>query len=290
MPSRNLILSSGGGLGAWQSGALQALADADPCEYECVAGNSVGAFNAAVLCQYPVSRTPEAVRTLSVMWRDATGRPLPSKARIMTSLVCCGSCASSALRASWLEELVEAVNWEAVERSDRVLFVGVHNVETEECEYHSSGPMCKHCARRHTGMELRKYVIASMSVPILFPAVDIEGTQYVDGGVSNIVPRCRFPTKRPVDVFVTYPSRWKAAMRSGNFAIPMRFYATFSTMFSCIVEDDIKWVTDEYQARVLRPQKLLAQDINMLSFTREKAMKMFRNGYAEISAKMPVKL
>lgn len=109
-PRRNLILSSGGGLGAWQAGALHALVDADPCAYQCVAGVSVGALNAALLCELPVGRTREAVERMALLWPDGRGRGLPSRWRIMLVVACCGPCASSALDESWLERMVDWVD------------------------------------------------------------------------------------------------------------------------------------------------------------------------------------
>ena len=39
-----------------------------------------------------------------------------------------------------------------------------------------------------TPKDLYKHIIASMSIPLILPAVEIDGVQYIDGGVFHSIP------------------------------------------------------------------------------------------------------
>jgi len=156
MPSRPkhyLVFSAGGGFGAWQAGALLGLYESNPRDWTHCAGASVGALNAAVLCQYPVSRTYDAVVFLSRMWRDRElpgMRRVPGALRILSSALCCFVCSGSMLNRSWLDAVTNDVDWDAVWASDRQLIVGITPTETAVAEFHTNG-LCQACAnRRHT--------------------------------------------------------------------------------------------------------------------------------------------
>jgi hypothetical protein len=290
MQRRNLILSSGGGLGAWQAGALNAMARTDPCLYACVAGTSVGALNAALLCQAPVSRTREGVEAVASLWSEGHGNPLPSHWRIMASVLCCGPCTSSALNGGSLESLADCVDWQAVARSDRLLYIGVFDASTVRCEYHTNGRTCMHCRRQHTPEELRRYVVASMSVPALFPAVKIGDQTYVDGGVAHYVPRVTFPVSLPVDVVCTDPVDCRPEQSSGDLILPLRLYATINCMSSRMAQSDLRWVKSKYTATIYRPRQM-SGEFSILSFTKEKAKRLYRMGFKEVaSAKRPINI
>lgn len=290
MQRKNLILSSGGGLGAWQAGALHAVALAEPCLYVCVAGTSVGALNAALLCQTSVSRTREGVENMASMWSEGRGSALPSRWRIMVNMLCCGPCSSSALDSTCLESLADCVDWQAVARSDRLLYIGVCDASTARCEYHTNGRGCMHCRRQHTPEELRRYVVASMSVPALFPAVAIGSRTFVDGGVGHIVPRVTFPASLPVDVMCTDPVDCSPDPESGNLILPLRLYATINCMSSRLAQSDLAWLRSKYTARIYRPRRL-SGEFSILSFTKEKARRLYRMGFEEIaSASRPINI
>jgi NTE family protein len=55
------------------------------------------------------------------------------------------------------------------------LYVGAVNINTGVTDFFSSG-------------ELIRPLIASASIPLIFPAVDINGNQYLDGGLLNNLP------------------------------------------------------------------------------------------------------
>ena len=121
-----------------QAGALAGLHAREACEWARVAGTSVGAFNAAVLAQRPVAATGAAVAELSDLWRTLEHpglRQLPSRARIMASVLCCGACSGSVLSRAWLDALADVVDWDAVLASDRLLLIGVTAFRTGQVRF-----------------------------------------------------------------------------------------------------------------------------------------------------------
>lgn len=281
MDWRNLVLSSGGGMGSWQAGALAALTDERPCEYVAVAGTSVGALNGAVVCQYPVGKCGDGVAALRRHWVDAADEALPGRLRVMMSVLCCGACVSSALPDSYLDSLVDRVDWAAVAASDRLLYIGISDAESCTCEYHTNGPSCAGCGRRHTSEELRAYVKASMSIPGMFPATEVRGREYVDGGLCQVVPRVKFSNGLPVDIVVTEPAEQERRPRWGRLMLPMRLYTALAIMYVLVAEADVRWAAANHpNRRIIRPKRIPA-DTSILSFTRSLARKMFAQGYDE---------
>ena len=61
------------------------------------------------------------------------------------------------------------------------LHIGYTNKETMEY-------VSKTFERGTTPIELYKHIVASMSIPLILPAVEIDGIQYMDGGVFHSIP------------------------------------------------------------------------------------------------------
>ncbi len=175
MGLRGLVLSGGGSRGAYQVGVLRRLMVDLGRDYDVVCGISVGALNAATLCQAPLNAPDSAYAKLSELW-DQVGPRKVWKHRFLWYLASLWS--PSVYDSSPLQRWVsEAVDVDAIRTSKRKLRVGAVSWRTAE-----------HRIVDETSSDLHKWVLASSSFPAFFKPVEIEGEQWTDGGVRSVTP------------------------------------------------------------------------------------------------------
>jgi len=201
-----LVLQGGGALGAYQAGAYEGLA-AQARHVSWVAGISIGAINAAIIA----GNAPQhRVEKLRAFWEQASSKSLPATlfdgiwARTFlnqfnasattlvgvpgffdlrfppAALMPPGTVGSSSyydtapLRAT-LEQLVD---FDLLNNGDIRLSLGAVNVETGNMTWFDT-------ANQRIGPE---HIMASGALPPGFPAVEIEGAYYWDGGLVSNTP------------------------------------------------------------------------------------------------------
>jgi NTE family protein len=210
-----LVLQGGGALGAYQGGAYQALAEAD-LHPDWVAGISIGAVNAALIAgNAPAARLGK----LREFWKRVTrGVPFDGGALLgMTPFAVRGELARGLVNqlsagvalvggvsgffapripVAWLQPpgspeatsyydtaplkstLEELIDFDRINSGETRFSVGAVNVSTGNFVYfdnmtHTIGP---------------EHVMASGALPPGFPAVEIEGELYWDGGLVSNTP------------------------------------------------------------------------------------------------------
>lgn len=208
-----LILSGGGARAAYQVGVLRALArllpERAPNPFDIICGTSSGALNAAVLAT-EAECLQNGVNSLSEIWgnisSDAVYEPMAgnlfvSVSNLMFSIVAGGgaSRASAFLDNKPLRKLLKRkLELDKIQRNiDRGLldalgittsaygtgasvsfYQAVKGIE-DWAGPHRIGRRCK------LGI---KHLMASCAIPLLFPAVSIEGQYYCDGAVRQVSP------------------------------------------------------------------------------------------------------
>jgi NTE family protein len=282
-----LALQGGGALGAYQAGVYQALAEAD-LHPDWVAGISIGAINAAIVAgNEPGSR----VNKLREFWELVSGSQfdgyLPEVGSLFkgdaarwflnhcnaTSAMLWGATGFFEPRplSPWLlpngsmeatsyydtgplqHTLERLVDFDRINHGRMRLSVGAVNVRTGDFVYfdtttHRIGP---------------RHIMASGALPPGFPAVEIDGEHYWDGGlVSNTPLGWMVDAGPPKDTLVFQVDLWSAR---GQFP--------------------------ENMARVASRQK----EIQYSSRTRAesnrfKQLQQYRNAAAELLAKLPSEL
>jgi NTE family protein len=233
-----LLLQGGGALGAYQAGVYEALAEAD-LHPDWVAGISIGAINSAIIAG---NAPRERVAKLRAFWEGITANPLLDWAVVADSFTPRGDLARglfNQMSAAWalvggtagFFALRQPVPWlnpngaleatsyydtmqlkatlEGLVDFDRInsdtanprLSLGAVNVRSGNLIYFDSSRQAIH----------PEHVMASGALPPGFPAIEIEGEHYWDGGlVSNTPLQWVAMTQRPPDALVFQVDLWSA--------------------------------------------------------------------------------
>jgi len=153
-----LALSGGGARGLAEVGVLQAI---DECGLKpsCISGTSIGAVIGSL---YAAGMKPTAMLEL------LSGKGFLNLFRLKPSLL-------GLLGMKYLQEVLDKNLPATFEELQIPLHVFATNLAKGSCvDFHSG--------------ELRRPILASASIPILFEPVEINGEMYVDGGVLNNLP------------------------------------------------------------------------------------------------------
>ena len=208
-----LLLQGGGALGSYQAGVYEALSEAN-LHPDWVAGISIGAINSAIIAGNPPE---QRVTKLRAFWEGITANPLFDWVAAADQFAPKGDLARStfnqlsaamamfggapgffALRqpSPWLHPagcleatsfyetkllkatLEQLVDFERINSGAMRFSVGAVNVRSGNFVYFDN-----------TTREIRpEHVIASGSLPPGFPAIEIEGEHYWDGGLISNTP------------------------------------------------------------------------------------------------------
>jgi NTE family protein len=208
-----LVLQGGGALGAYQAGVYEALAESK-INPNWVAGVSIGAINAAIIAG---NEPAERVNKLRAFWREVTANPLLDWIGMADALTPRGhgpralfnqASANYAIMAGatgffaprpitpWLhfdgaveatsfyetaplkQTLERLVDFDRINGAETRFSVGAVNVRTGNFVYFDN--------RTH---RIRpEHIMASGSLPPGFPAVEIDGEHYWDGGLISNTP------------------------------------------------------------------------------------------------------
>jgi NTE family protein len=208
-----LVLQGGGALGAYQAGVYEALAETG-IQPDWVAGVSIGAINSAIIAG---NEPAERVAKLRAFWQEITANPLLDWAAAVNALTpkgdlpralfnqlsatyaaMAGAAGFFTLRqpAPWLHPygaleatsfyetkllkstLERLVDFDRINAGATRFSVGAVNVRTGNFVYFDNE---KHPIRA-------EHVMASGSLPPGFPAVEIDGEFYWDGGLISNTP------------------------------------------------------------------------------------------------------
>src|SRR6185437_10096484 len=234
-----LVLQGGGALGAYQAGVYEGLHEAG-IRPNWLAGISIGALNAAVIAGSPeterVARLREFWETICacpVGWPAGEGLPdaLPfafdhrSLRNTMAAMRALfqgqpgffkprfppplwspfsGDGATSFYDTSPLSQTLERlVDFDRLNSGEVRVSVGAVNVRTGNLTYFDT-------AERKLGP---KHFMASGALPPGFPAVEIDGEHYWDGGVVSNTPLSRVLSSKPRDTLTFQVDLWSARGR-----------------------------------------------------------------------------
>jgi NTE family protein len=166
------VLGGGGRWGAVEVGMIQALEEARIVP-DLILGTSIGAFNGAVIADYPGK---EGVDRLTGFWEEATGADL-----LDTSFF------DRALRVALLKPAIHETK-ELRALVDRAIHPDT-KIEDLHTPYQCVAASIENFTERWFDEgPLVEAVLASSAVPALFPPVEIDGEHFYDGGLVDSVP------------------------------------------------------------------------------------------------------
>ena len=234
-----LVLQGGGALGAYQAGVYQGLHEAG-IRPNWLAGISIGALNAAIIAGSPEAERVERLREFweticacPVGWPAGEGlgdalpfafdmRSLHNAFAAMRALLqgqpgffkprfpspfwspFSGDAATSFYDTAPLSRTLERlVDFDRLNSGGARVSVGAVNVRTGNLTNFDT-------AERRLEP---KHFMASGALPPAFPAVDIEGEHYWDGGVAWNTPLSRVLTSEPCDTLTFQVDLWSARGR-----------------------------------------------------------------------------
>lgn len=165
-------LSGGGALGYAHIGVLDALEDYG-IEPTIVSGTSMGAIVGVL---YADGYEPEKILDL------ITEHKMTHKSKIMSLDIKSSELGlfSKKYIASFLDKTLHTDSFDSLPKP---FYCATTNLMTAQGEIISSGD------------KLKKYTLASMSIPVLFQSVVIDSMVYIDGGITNNLPACAIREK-----------------------------------------------------------------------------------------------
>lgn len=169
-PQYTLVLGGGAHLGAIQAGQLLALCDAE-IDVRRIIACSVGALNGAHIARGLQRENAEA---LVETWKEASNYDIFDRGwRRMTNLV---TKKPGISRNEVLRELAKkAAPATRLENFPIPTEIVTCNLTTGGPNYHQNG-------------DAVEIIVASCSMPGIYPPVEIEGEHHVDGGVLDVLP------------------------------------------------------------------------------------------------------
>jgi NTE family protein len=207
-----LVLQGGGALGAYQAGVYEALAEVG-IHPDWIAGISIGAINAAIIAGNPPNSRVDRLREFwtqvssgpwSCLGDSSSGVAKGDTARNLINAMSAGFAVASGARdffairpvTPWLQPVgtIEATSFYdtiALKRTlerlvdfDR-LNVGLTRFSVGAVNVRTGNFLCFDSTTRTIGPE---HIMASGALPPGFPAVEIEGEHYWDGGLVSNTP------------------------------------------------------------------------------------------------------
>jgi NTE family protein len=197
---RALVLSGGGSKGAFEVGAIDYLVNTAGMNFNIFIGTSVGALNAAFLGQARNHKElAELSRDLIQLWLSMKGSRSVYKRSFWGVLRLFFY--DSLYQPSGLNRILKKqINLQRVFDSATVVKVAAVAQETGLLFYADS-------RRSELQADFLKYVLASASMPVFFPAVRIGENHWYDGGLRDITPLGAAFNEKPDEIMVitTFP-------------------------------------------------------------------------------------
>ncbi len=230
MAWRALVLGGGGVKGEFEVGVSEVFAEKG-WNFDFFSGVSVGALNVSILAQH--ANLADGVAALKSIWDNLDENddvyttsvieklPSPIKLTSVAELLSLSSTASWAPDAIYdstpiRQKIAANVEWERLAKSRKVWAIGVTSL-TDACYYliTNNQKLLGQSMKKHRGrlrLSLKRgvkgsipdqvvdFILASASMPFLFPPVDIYAHRFVDGGLRDITPlSAAFSAARQVD-------------------------------------------------------------------------------------------
>lgn len=177
---RGLVISGGGAYGNYSRGVLKALSENQPMAYDVITGVSVGALIGAYIGMFPKEQHNFAAKELSKLWENEvkTSKDLYKPWYFTGANYLASMWKGSLYNTSPMKDLLQKIYCqEKIDKSGVDVSVGAVSLERQTYKLHSL----------NEGNGVNK-ILASAAMIGLFPAVEIDGEHWLDGGLRNMIP------------------------------------------------------------------------------------------------------
>lgn len=173
-----LVLSGGGSHGAYQVGVLKRLIETGK-SWDVIAGVSVGALNGTYLAMRNKAEIARGMEELESIWLSIRGTEDVIKPWLPGFLNYFPAYFKGSLKSTkpLLKLIQSKFDGEALKNSDVDLRVGT--VALCEGKFHTI---------KKDAPNLPLWILASSTMPVVMPPVELDGDKWVDGGVRNQTP------------------------------------------------------------------------------------------------------
>lgn len=171
-------------------------------------------------------------------------------------------------------------DWETFLKNPAEVKVGVTNAETGETEYLDGKELDKTC-----GM-----LKATCAIPFVFPAIELNGKKYYDGGICDPIPvrKAQKDGQERMLIVLTRPEGYKKTLSRANVAAAKLLRKKFPKLVRPLMTRHMMYnetvayceqLEREGKAVILRPTKKV--QIESLEKDLEKIDRIYRFGYEE---------
>ncbi len=258
-----IVLSGGGARGAYEVGVLKYLFTEFQKEtgifpeFHILCGTSVGAIHIAFLASY-ITRMTENIRLLESIWKGLTMDTFMKIDILSIPKIFFGVRGEkrenvALFDVSFLNEIIsKGINWELIRRN---IFEGILHSVCIFTTHISSGMTVAFIDsaeiisewKRDPFMTFRQvairpeYVIASAAIPIIFPAVNIDGEWYCDGGVrlnTPLSPAIRLGADKIFSVVLRY---YEPSIKKEREEVYPNFFYLVGKIFNALFIDRVAY-------------------------------------------------
>lgn len=163
-PMRALVLSGGGGRGAYECGVYRYLEEVGMVP-DILVGTSIGAINAAAIA------SGKSAADLEQAWQSTRTRDIQRFWRVRPWRAIYDT-------SPWYRTLYQFIDFDALSRTDKRLLITATEVETGELRIFDNQEIALTPA----------HIMASCSIPLVYPWTRIEDYHYWDGAVMANTP------------------------------------------------------------------------------------------------------
>lgn len=284
MEKRALVLSGGGSKGAYSVGVVKALLESGR-KYDVVAGVSVGALIGSHVAMYKPDEQWASYETLEHIWtkevRSDRSIYKPWAPGFLTYLWSLWKAGIYSMRP--LRDILEKELKPDILRNSGVEFeVGVVSLQTGK--YHSKN-LTSNIENNKMAVD---WVWASCIFPVLFPPVELNNEQWVDGGVRDVIPvkdvikygvtHIDAVLTAPQDGFVTPVGMLKTSLDVGLRSIGLLSDEIYTTDMSRTCQNN------NVVLEIFDPAEQVNED--SFRFDPEEIRKLIDMGYNDTKAKL----
>jgi len=286
MKKRALVLSGGGSKGAYSVGVVKALFEAGR-QYDVVAGVSVGALIGANIAMFSPEQQAEGYSNLERVWTKEVKNNksiyknwAPWILTYLWSFWKSGIYNMEPLR----NILVKEMDLDKLKNSGVEFEVGV--VSLQSGQYHAVN-LTSDPKNLQNAVD---WVWASCIFPVLFQAVEIDGEQWVDGGMRNVIPvksALKYPDVKEIDIVLTAPRDGYISPETKHYKSALDVGLRSAGLLSDeVYANDLDMICQNHGVKIniYDPAGLVNED--SFKFDPEEIKKLIEQGYQDTKAKL----